>query len=154
MLQNGHILNSYIIWIRKTSQTFRFKWNFHCFKANRKTNGFLLASECFLKKHNALLTQSGISVDKNDTALFINKVLIWWNILNVKSLRIDKLHNDLLQAEIRSPNDTRLDFIIEFSKMALNMAGSQGNRKKQLSQNIATAIHHTCNGIVSLCWHL
>ena len=34
------------------------------------------------------------------------------------------------------------------------MAGSQGNRKKQLSQNTATAIHHTCNRIISLCWHL
>ena len=30
------------------------------------------------------------------------------------------------------------------------MAGSQGNRRKQLSQNTATAIHHTCNRIVSL----
>ena len=39
-------------------------------------------------------------------------------------------------------NDTRLDFIVEFGKMALNMADSQGNRKKQLSQNIATATHH------------
>ena len=38
--------------------------------------------------------------------------------------------------------------------MALNMIGSQGNRKKQLSQNTATAIHHICNGIVSLCRHL
>ena len=34
------------------------------------------------------------------------------------------------------------------------MAGSQGNRKKQLSQNTATAIHHTCNRIVSLCRYL
>ena len=51
-------------------------------------------------------TQSGISVDKNDTALFINKVLTWWKILNVKSLQIDKLRNDPLQAKIRSPNDT------------------------------------------------
>ena len=34
------------------------------------------------------------------------------------------------------------------------MAGSQGNRKKQWSQNTATAIHHTCNGIVSLWQHL
>ena len=51
--------------------------------------------------------------------------------------------------EIRSPNDTRLDFIIEFGKMALNMAGSH-NREKIIIQNIATAIHHTCNGIVSL----
>ena len=82
--------------------------------------------------------------------------MTWWKILNVKSLQIDKLRNDPLQAEIRSPNNTWLDFIIEFGKMALNMAGSQGNRnrKKQLSQNMATVIHHTCNGIVSLCRHL
>ena len=111
-------------------------------------------SSCFRvfseKTYNALLTQSGISIDKNDTALFINKVFTWWKILNVKSLQIDKLHNDPLQAEIRSPNDTQLDFIIEFGKMALNMTGSQGNHKKQLSQNTA-AKHHTCKGIVSLC---
>ena len=73
---------------------------------------------------------SGISVDKNDTALFINKVLTWWKILNVKFLQIDKLSNDPLQAEIRSPNDTRLDFIIEIGKMALNVASSQGDYKK------------------------
>ncbi len=76
------------------------------------------------KTYNAHLTQSGISVRKNDTARFINKVLTQWKILNVKSLQIDKLHNDPLQAEIRSPNDTQLDFIIEFGKMALNMFGS------------------------------
>ena len=74
--------------------------------------------------------------------------------LNVKSLQMDRLRNDPPQVEIRSPNDTRLDFIIEFGKMALNMAGRQGNRKKQLSQNTATAIHHTCNGIVCLYLHL
>ena len=38
--------------------------------------------------------------------------------------------------------------------MALNMTGSQGNRKKQLSQKHCTAIHHICNGIVSLCRQL
>ena len=59
-----------------------------------------------VKTYNALLTQSGISIDKNDTALFINKILTWWKILNIKSLQIDKLCNDPLQAEIRSPNDT------------------------------------------------
>ena len=59
-----------------------------------------------VKTYNALLTQSGISIDKNDTALFINKILTGWKILNIKSLQIDKLCNDPLQAEIRSPNDT------------------------------------------------
>ena len=76
--------------------------------------------------------------------------MTWWKILNVKSLQIDKLRNDPLQAEIRFPNDTRLDLIIEFGKMVLNMADSQGNHKKQLSQNTGTAIHHTCNGIESM----
>ena len=81
--------------------------------------------------------------------------MTWWKILNVKSLQIDKLRNDPRQAEIRSPNDTQLDFIIELGKMAaLNMAGSQSNCIKQLSQNSSTPIHHTCNGIVSLCQHL
>ena len=37
--------------------------------------------------------------------------------------------------------------------MAFNMAGSQGNRKKQLSQNTATTIDRACNGIVRLCRH-
>ena len=55
-----------------------------------------------------------------------------WKILNVKSLQNDKLRNNPLQAEIRSPNDTRLDFIIEFGKMAPNMAGSQVNCKKTI----------------------
>ena len=31
-----------------------------------------------------------------------NKVLTWWKFSNFKTLQIDKLHNDPLQAEIRS----------------------------------------------------
>ena len=38
--------------------------------------------------------------------------------------------------------------------MALNVVGSQGNCIKQLSKHTATVIHHTCNGIASLCQHL
>ena len=106
------------------------------------------------KTYKALLSQSVISIDKNNTALFINRVLTWWKILNVKSLQIDKLRYDPLQAEIRSLNDTRLDFIIEFIKMALYKTGSQGNRKKQLFQNTTTAKHLTRYWIVSLSRHL
>ena len=56
--------------------------------------------------------------------------------LNVKSLQIDKLHNDPLQAEIRSLFDIRLNFFIEFDKTALNIAGSQGNSKNNYSQTL------------------
>ena len=103
------------------------------------------------KKMNAILTQSRISVNKNDTALFINKVLLWWEILNVKTFQIDNLHNNPLQAEIRSPNDSRLNFIIEFGEIVLNMASNQGHRIKQLFKHTDATIHCTCNGTVSLC---
>ena len=77
-----------------------------------------------------------------------------WKILNVKTLKIDKLHNDPLQTEIKSPNDSQTDFIIEFDQMVLNITGSQGNRMKQLPKHAATTIHHTWNGIISLCQYL
>ena len=53
-----------------------------------------------------------------------------------------------------SLNNSWLDFIIEFSQMALDISGSQDTHIKQLSKHTATAILYTCNGIVSLCWHL
>ena len=35
--------------------------------------------------------------------------------------------------------------------MALQMKGGQGKRYKQFTRDAAQAIHHTCNGIISLC---
>ena len=57
----------------------------------------------------------------------------------------------LYKLKSRSSNDTCLDFIIEFGKMASDETGSKGSHKNQLSQNTATAIHHTGNEIVNLC---
>ena len=37
---------------------------------------------------------------------------------------MDEFHYDPLQAEIRSSEDSRLDYIIEFGEMALKMAGN------------------------------
>ena len=72
-------------------------------------------------------------MDKKDTAIFINKVLTRWKILNIKTLQIDKLHNNTLQAEIRSLNESQLDFVSVFGQIPFNMTGSQGNLIKQLS---------------------
>ena len=95
----------------------------------------------FRKKNtNAFLTQSELSVDKNDAVIFIYKVLIWWKILYGKILQIDILPIDFLLAEIKSPTDSRLDFIIVFAQMVPNMASSQGNCMKQLSKHRATNI--------------
>ena len=75
-------------------------------------------------------------------------------MLNVKTLQIDKLHNELLQAEIRSPNDSRLYSLIDLNQIALSIAGSQDSRIKQLSKHTATTIHNTCNETDSLSRHL
>ncbi|GFO33315.1 transposable element p transposase [Plakobranchus ocellatus] len=92
--------------------------------------------------------------DVEDTAIFINKVLTWWKILNVKSQYMDVRKNDHLQAAIGDPNDERLETILNFGNMALQMARKQGKRQKQLTRDTAQAIFHTCNGLISLCRHL
>ena len=61
---------------------------------------------------------------------------------------------DPLKAPISSPNDNRLNILLQFGDMALNMCAEQGKRIKQLSKDTATAIHQTCYGIVDLCRHL
>ncbi|KAK7093256.1 hypothetical protein V1264_007045 [Littorina saxatilis] len=89
-----------------------------------------------------------------DTALFINKGITWWKILNVRSAFKDARLRDELQAVIRDPADGRLDTILEFGDMALQMADRQGKRQKQLTKDTSQAINHTCNGVVALCREL
>ena len=53
-------------------------------------------------------------------------------------------HNDPLQAAISDPHDKRLDYLLEFGDMALEMAGTQGKRIKQFSikQQLTLSITH------------
>ena len=101
---------------------------------------FFLPPSIFRKKRNTLLTLSRIGADNNDTAIFINKVLIWWKDLYLKTVQVDELHNDHLPVEIRSPNDSQFDFIIKFALMVVDMVGSQDNGIKQLSKHTAITI--------------
>ena len=106
------------------------------------------------KTQHALLNHSGVGDGKEETALFLSKVITWWKICNVKGKGANVRHNDPLQAVISDPNDSRLDIILEFGNMAKNMIGKQGQRVKQLSKDTALALYHTCNGLVDLCRHL
>lgn len=108
------------------------------------------------KTHQALLHHPGMeNVDgAADTAIFIHKVLTWWKIVNVKSKYMDVRHNDGLQAAISDSCDTRLSTLLQFGDTALQMAGKQGKRQKQLTRDTAKAIYHTCNGLVALCRQL
>ena len=104
------------------------------------------------KTHSALITHPSLAAKEvQDTAIFLKKVITWWKIVNVKALGADVRHNDPLQAAISDPHDKRLDYLLEFGDMALEMAGTQGKRIKQFSKDTANAIHHTCNGLVDVC---
>ena len=108
------------------------------------------------KTHRALLHHPGMEKfdDVGDTAIFINKVLTWWKILNVKSRHMDTRHSDNLQAAVSDPSDERLETLLKFGDMALQMGGKQGKRQKQLTRDTSQAIFHTCNGLVALCRQL
>ena len=85
-----------------------------------------------------------------DTYLFIEIVLKWWKILNVKQKGLEIRNREPLQAVISSVDDERLTCIENFGSMCLQLAGRQGRRVKQLSTDTAKAMHSTCKGVVDL----
>ena len=94
------------------------------------------------------------NVDVKGTVVFLRKVFTWWTIINVKKKGIDSRNRQPLQAVMSDPNDHRLCYIQQLGDMCLNMAGRQGKRIRQLSNDTATAINHTCYGLVDLTRHL
>ena len=108
------------------------------------------------KTYHGLVNHSQIiSVLKSeDTAIFINKVKTWWKILNVKGRGTDVRLNDPLEAPICSPDDCYSYTLLRFGDMALEMCCKKCKRVKQLSNDTAKSIHHTCNGTVEECKHL
>ena len=89
---------------------------------------------------------------KEDTASFINMVVTFFRIVNVKSKGADIRHNNPLGV-ITNEDDERLKFLCRFGDMALQMKPSSG-RIRQLTVDTAKAIFQTCHGIVDLCINL
>ena len=81
-------------------------------------------------------------------------ILKWWTILNIRKKNLDLRSRQPLQAVIFDPDVSRLNYNVEFSRICLNMAGRQGKRLRQLTNDSATAIQHTCNGLVELTRHI
>ena len=88
------------------------------------------------------------------TNLFIDDVLTMWKILNVLSKNKDVRNNNPVEAEITSPDDARLDYLLEMADMCKKMGKvEKGKRRKSLTTDTSKAIYHTLNGIVELCKH-
>ena len=104
----------------------------------------------------ALLTHSSTKNEEGiqETATFIQKVVKFWKIVNVKKKYEDVIHNDPLKGVIEDPNDPRLTYLHQFGDMCLKMKSRPKLRKKQLTRDTALAIHQTCYGLVELAQYL
>ena len=94
-----------------------------------------------LLNHPCMKDEVGV----DSTTLFIKKVIIFWKIVNVKSLGEDARLNNPLRATISDPNDPRLDTLSEFGAMCRKMISTTGKRVKQLTRDTSLTIHQTCN---------
>ena len=78
--------------------------------------------------------------DTVGTALFIEKVVSMWKILNVKSTGKDIRHNNPLEAVIKSPDDERLVYLLDMANMFLKMRKPEGGKRKgTLTKDTANA---------------
>ena len=74
--------------------------------------------------------------------------------MNVKSPNEDVRQRDPLRAAIVSPDDSQLHFLTEFANFAASLKGSHGKKEKKLTADTATAIQHTCLGVVEMAKYL
>lgn len=98
--------------------------------------------------------------DIQDTAMFMSKVLEFWNIVNTKSPFSDVRLRDETRSVIRNKNDVNLQKLLEFGNMALEMSRPtnnktcDGKRFQSLTKDTGKAIWHTCNGLNEMAQHL
>ena len=100
--------------------------------------------------NTAMKEEGGIQ----DTATFIQKVVNFWKIANVKKEGEDISSNDPFKGAIKDPEDQKLNYLLEFGDMCLKMISQPKKRVKQLTRDTALAIYQTCNGLVELARHL
>ena len=89
-----------------------------------------------------------------DTAIFLRKANAWCEILNIKILGADFMHNYRMEGVLRDQDNFRLQTILQFRNTILIIAGTKSKRVKQLSKGTAVSIHPICYGVVELSRHL
>ena len=85
------------------------------------------------------------------TVKFIEKVNTMWKILNVRTVGKDIRHNNPLEAVINSPQDSRLQQLIDYANWFLSIGKKAGGKRiRTLNKDTSNALHHTLNGLVEL----
>ena len=85
--------------------------------------------------YTAIINHPGMrNIDGHEhMAAFIKIVVNWRKILNVMSIGVDVRFNNKLQAVVQDPLEERLNTILQFGEMSLQMKGGQVKRYKQFT---------------------
>ena len=92
--------------------------------------------------------------DIEGTVDFMKKVVLFWNMCNVKSKEEDVRFNDKRRAAVKNSDDTTLDKLDELADFAQSLREAPCRRMKKLTQDTSNAWYHTCKGMVALCRYL
>lgn len=95
-------------------------------------------------------------LNANGTILFMEKVLLFWKIVNVHSPYTAIQKRDEMRSSISRDDDPNLKVLQDFGQFALDMCDKKvdSKRYKSLTKDTGRAIWHTCNGLVELSKHL
>ena len=113
------------------------------------------------KSITALKVHSEID-NVDGTINFLEIILEFWNIVNVKNPYADIVLRDPLRATINSPDDEKLhklykisDLIEQMGKKGYKESGKIVNkREKDLTKDTANAFAHTCRGLIAISKYL
>ena len=85
----------------------------------------------------ALCSHPGMKTrDVHGTALFVKKDVDMWKILKVKTTGIGIRHNNPLEAVIKSPDDPRLNYLLEMGEMSKEKYGEVGYQADEASTEV------------------
>lgn len=90
-----------------------------------------------------------------ETAEFVQRVLNFWKICNVKAPNLDTRYNDRFRSVVYASDPWQLDYLTSFATFVESMAPSQpGKRIRTLTIDTSTAIVNTCHSLRELCIYL
>ncbi len=87
----------------------------------------------------------------HDTAAFVETVVNFWKITNVKGIRLHLRYNDKYRGVVEASNQWQVEFLRAFARFARHLCPPAGSgRVNTLTRDTATALHNTCLGLVAL----
>ena len=108
----------------------------------------------FNEKTVAALKENPEIKDADGTIIFLEKIIKFRKIMNVKGKHENERFRDPDRSPILSLNEPSLAYLLEIAEMADKMKAPGNKRYKQLTNDTGSALSHTCRGVVEMSKYL